>query len=323
MSSAAARFPLDAGLLEKLHEHDPWRFPVRLATFLLLYVVGAVAAVIAFERFGAAGLVVALPACLLSAASLHGISLFTHEAVHGVLSSNPHRNAVFGALCAWPVLQNFSAYRVLHLRHHAHLGVAGDPDHYDNYSGRGWLIMAMHWGRLLLGYPAYLLAIPVLGWRAARGAERWYIAAEVCGGVAFVSLLLVAPLPPSWLVFGWLIPMVFINTLVNIRGMSQHTLLDAPSEIVAGTRTILGTPLSRFFMCNENYHLEHHLYAGVPWYHLPALHAALRPGLEAARAPYIAGYLSFVRDFVMASLSGRPRGTVTLHPRRRLLDDAP
>ena len=30
------------------------------------------------------------PFYLLAAASLHGISLFTHEGVHGVLSHNPH-----------------------------------------------------------------------------------------------------------------------------------------------------------------------------------------------------------------------------------------
>ncbi len=62
------------------------------------------------------------PLYLLAAASLHGISLFTHEAVHGTLARNRWINGVFGALCAIPVLQNFSAYRVLHLRHHAHLG---------------------------------------------------------------------------------------------------------------------------------------------------------------------------------------------------------
>lgn len=30
-------------------------------------------------------------------------------------------------LCALPVLQNYAAYRVLHLKHHTHLGQPGDP----------------------------------------------------------------------------------------------------------------------------------------------------------------------------------------------------
>ena len=262
--------------LEELHRHDPRAFPRRLAAFLLLYVVGAAMAVVSHARFGTPGLALAAPGCVLAAASLHGISLFTHEAVHGALSPNRLRNGLFGALCAWPVLQNFTAYRVLHLRHHAHLGVSGDPDHYDNYTGRRRLVFAMHWGRLLLGYPAYLLAIPVLGWRQGTAVDRAVLAVEVLAGSAFVAFLALGPLPTSWVLLGWAAPMAVINTLVNIRGMSQHTLLAAPASVVEGTRTILGNPVSRFFMCNENYHLEHHLYPAVPHYRLPALHAALR-----------------------------------------------
>jgi len=38
-------------------------------------------------------------------------------------------------------------------------------------------------------------------------------------------------------------------------------------------------------MCNENYHLEHHLYPGVPWYRLSEVHAALREELAARVRP--------------------------------------
>ena len=44
----------------------------------------------------------------------------------------------------WSVLQNCSAYRVLHLRHHAHLGEEGDPDHYANYTRWTWLVFCMN-----------------------------------------------------------------------------------------------------------------------------------------------------------------------------------
>ncbi len=42
--------------------------------------------------------------------------------------------------------------------------------------------------------------------------------------------------------------------MVNIRGMSQHTLLEHSDDDVLGTRTILTSPVVRFFMCNENFH---------------------------------------------------------------------
>lgn len=295
---------LDAAQLKTLHAHDPLPFFRRLAIFSGLYAVAA---------FGAVLLpwYAALPCALLCAAALHGISLFTHEAVHGVLFRNRLANHIFGALCAWPVLQNFAAYRVLHLRHHAQLGVEGDPDHFENYTRRRWLVYGMHWGRLLLGYPAYLVAIPVLAFRHGTARDRVLLSLET---MAAAGLLVVAclTLPTAWIVHAWLIPMAFINTMVNIRGMSQHTLLEQSADVVQGTRTILTNPVTQFFMCNENFHLEHHLYPGVPWYRLPALHTALRPQLDALDAPFITSYAAFARDFVQATVSGGPRNTVTL-----------
>ena len=122
--------------------------------FLLLYISAGALSFELVSRFNGHHWIwlACLPLYLLAAASLHGISLFTHEAVHGTLLLNPILNRMLGAICAWPVLQNCSAYKVLHLEHHDHLGQPGDPDHYDNYTTWGPLLWSMHWGRLILGY---------------------------------------------------------------------------------------------------------------------------------------------------------------------------
>jgi fatty acid desaturase len=296
-------------LLRELHR-PRHRHGVRIAVFVALYVIAGGAAYRVATALPAGGwkYLACLPLYLLAAASLHGVSLFTHEAVHGTLSSNRVWNRALGAICAWPVLQNFAAYKVLHLRHHDHLGLPGDPDHYDNYTHWSWLLVAMHWGRLIAGYPAYITAIPVLGFRQGRGWERFWILFEVaCVALMVVSVIL-SPIPRGLIVHAWLIPMLFINTLVNIRGMSQHTLLEHHFDPVLGTRSILTNRVTAFFMCNENYHLEHHLYPGVPWYNLPRLHGELREDLVARGAPYIRSYFAFVRDFAVASFRRRPLG---------------
>jgi len=126
---------LSPDLLAQCHERQDSRQWARLVIFILLYggsttlAVGLASAIMAWWDWLAL-----LPLSVLAAAALHGISLFTHEAVHGTLSANRWWNAILGAVCALPVLQNFSAYRVLHRRHHQHLGEEGDPDHYANYS---------------------------------------------------------------------------------------------------------------------------------------------------------------------------------------------
>jgi fatty acid desaturase len=282
----------------------------RLLVFVVLYVVAAGATFEVISKFhgGVWVYLACLPLYLLAAASLHGISLFTHEAVHGTLSANPLLNRAMGAICAWPVLQNYAAYKVLHLRHHHHLGLEGDPDHYHNYTRWSWMLFAMYWGRLIAGYPAYIVAIPILGWRQGSGRERAWILFEVTCVALMVIAALASPLPRALLVHGWLIPMLLINTLVNIRGMSQHTLLEHHADPILGTRSILTNRLTAFFMCNENYHLEHHLYPGVPWYNLPRLHAAMRDDLASRGAPYIGSYFAFVRDFVVGSLRRSPLG---------------
>jgi fatty acid desaturase len=114
--------------------------------------------------------------------------------------------------------------------------------------------------------------------------------------------------PWPWLLHGWLIPMLVINTLVNIRGMSQHTFLEHQSDPILGTRSILTNRVTAFFMCNENYHLEHHLYPSIPWYNLPRLHHELRDQLVARGAPFIRSYFAFVCEFVVKSLRRSPLG---------------
>jgi fatty acid desaturase len=290
-------------LSRKLHRVDYWRNVLRVVLFLFLYAAGASGAV---YLTGKAGWWAALPFYILAGASLHGISLFAHEAVHGTLARNPVWNRVAGALCAIPVLQNCTAYRVLHLRHHKHLGDAGDPDHYANYTRWTWMVFCMNWLRLIAGYPIYIVAISFLGFRHGTTRDRLCIIAELAATALAVFGVFKTGISAAWLVHGWLVPMLFINTMVNIRGMSQHTLLQQTDDEVLGTRTILTSPLVRFFMCNENYHLEHHLHPGVPWHHLPEVHAALAPELRERGAPYIPTYFSFVREFFVGSIARAP-----------------
>ncbi len=309
LSTPAEALKLEPSLLRELCIIDG-RHALRLAIFVSLYVGSAAVACLFHGPLSQAswlGLSALAPCYLVAAASLHGISLFTHEAVHGSLSRHRRWNAVLGALCAAPVLQNFSAYRVLHLRHHEHLGDEGDPDHYPNYTRWSWLVFLMNWGRLLIGYPAYIVAIPILGFRHGTRADRAGIATEL--GLAGLLVYGLTQLPFMLVLHAWLIPMLIINTFVNIRGMSQHTLLEAfHGDPVRGTRSILTNRVTAFFMCNENYHLEHHLYPRVPWYQLPRVHALLAEDLRRQGAPFIRSYFEFVREFIAGSFRRSPLG---------------
>src|SRR5438105_9025220 len=100
--------------------------------------------------------------------------------------------------------------------------------------------------------------------------------------------------------------MSIINSLVNIRAMSQHTFLKHHSDTVLGTRSILTNRVTAFFMCNENYHLEHHLYPGVPWYNLPRLHQALREESRVNRTVRFFVSYAFIVWFYLAVVQITP-----------------
>jgi fatty acid desaturase len=307
------RVPVDPDLLEDLHRVNGNHYR-RLGAFIVLYLAtaGAIYALVLHWPGNPWRWLACAPLYVLAAGALHGISLFTHEGVHGTLSTSHAWNRALSIACALPVGQNYSAYRVLHLKHHLFLGKEGDPDHYANYTRWTWLEFLMHWGRLLIGYPAYLIAIPILGYRQGDASARRWILFEVALLIGLVTAVLLSPLPPPLLIHGWLMPMIVINTMVNIRGMSQHTFLEEHTDPIRGTRSILTNPVTAFFMCNENYHLEHHLYPGVPWYNLKRLHGALAAELAVRGAPYIGSYFAFVCEFVAGSWRRSPWGRADL-----------
>src|SRR5262245_16607848 len=112
LADADSRVQVEPGLLMELHSAGRGHYG-RLLTFVVVYLAAAYGAYrlaggLAHSAWGTIALV---PLIVLAAASLHGISLFTHEGVHGTLSLNRHWNRWLSMLCALPVLQNYSAYR--------------------------------------------------------------------------------------------------------------------------------------------------------------------------------------------------------------------
>jgi fatty acid desaturase len=57
-------------------------------------------------------------------------------------------------------------------------------------------------------------------------------------------------------------------------------------------------------MNNLNYHLDHHLFPGVPWYNLPKLHDILQDEYKAAGSSVYPSYSAFLVDFFKATIKG-------------------
>ena len=274
---------------------------LKIILFLGIYFLSIFFSLYLNENYSTFGLFFSIPFYLAAGASLHGVCLFTHEGVHGALHKNKWINNIIGSVCGYLVLQTMSGYRVLHLKHHKYLNVEGDPGLLKTYVSNKYIIAAMEWGYFLFGYVAFLTIIPYQGFKQGNRKDRFLIITDVVFILLFFWTI-TNPLPFIWLLNGWLIPMIFVHFMMNIRGMSQHLMLEDYHDPYKGARTIKAHPLVDFFLCNENYHIEHHLYPSVPWYNLKKVHELIKEKLVENNSTIIFSFKEFILQFINKSV---------------------
>lgn len=84
----------------------------------------------------------------------------------------------------------------------------------------------------------------------------------------------------------WLVPVLitlapfYASWLLFLCNNTQHVgLQDNAPDFRLCTRTIILNPVVQFLYWHMNYHIEHHMYAAVPCYHLQKLHKAIEHDL--------------------------------------------
>ncbi len=82
----------------------------------------------------------------------------------------------------------------------------------------------------------------------------------------------------------------FASSLVHGCEIQQHLgLQDSVPDWRINSYTAAFSPLMGFLYWNMNYHIEHHMYAGVPFYTLPKLHDTIADDLPKQIDGYFAG----------------------------------
>lgn len=238
-------------------------------------------------------------AVLLIAGLQHHLLIFLHESAHGLLHPDRRTNDLLAdLLCAVPFFTLARVYRRLHLLHHKHVGSERDPER-EMYAAMGW----QHERRTRAGLAGMLLA-DLCGLNLLR-MSAWsarFVKAQVAEGLtpfgprdALLYLLVWGPVAgaalglglwPELLVF-WFLPLPTITTLIaKLHGYLEHTDPARPASSEY-ERTLVHElhPLLDFFLypLRSGYHLEHHLFPRVPWYHMDRLRAALATDPEHRR----------------------------------------
>jgi len=303
--------PAKRAVIRELHEVRPaWN---------------AMALVYATLWIGTAFIVVGIPSWpvrvlgyIVMGASLHSLGVLMHEGVHGNLFRKRNLDRWAAFLLGAPSLVSGAAYRVTHRLHHRHNRTEQDPDEFGNYARSPRLLSALFyiWG--LIGMLIFLVHVPVHALRRGTPRDRQQILLEY-GLLALlytvVWLWAVRTDTTPLLLHGWLYPMVVMVAIVNVRGWSEH-MLTQPGSALTQTRTVRSNRVVRFFLCNLNYHLEHHLFPSVPWYNAPRLHALLEDEIRAAGGYFYRSYSRFLWDAIRIGVHGHA-------PKLRPIPDRP
>lgn len=202
-----------------------------------------------------------------------------HEASHQNLSTRRNLNDWIGQFLLAPaLLANLAVYRVQHARHHVWLGdPVRDPDYLPRvpHAPRHWLQVyarmvgnSSMWVGSLLGHfagkrlsPARRFTI-ILWWTAHESVLCLFV------GRHFALLFLAIWIAAKATVF---------HAITTFREMNDHYGLES-GGIFRHTRETpdLGVLSTLLHPHHNGYHLTHHLFPHVPYYHLPRANKQLK-----------------------------------------------
>ena len=250
-----------------------------------------------------------LPFYFLIGGTLHALAIVVHEASHSNLYRSQKRlgrwaNRWLGFLSGVPTLLSVSAYQAVHLPHHRYVRGLDDPDEFENITRRPlWLrIILLIW--FGVGAYAYVFHTAFTGLKLANRQTRSRIIQEYLL-IALLVGLAVYLAPPDVLLHVWLIPALITAQFVQVRSLVEHIFTGGDNALTA-SRTVTSNFLVSFFLINANYHLEHHLYPGVPWYRLRELHSLLLDDFRRAGASIYSSYLLYLWDACKAIFAAVP-----------------
>ncbi len=214
-----------------------------------------------------------------------------HEAVHGLLSKRSQVNHILGIASGTLCLLSFDSWKQAHIEHHRWSGnIDKDP------------VAAMI--KTFPTFPRLLQRVLTFGWKCwlptlsfLQHSVFWAITfrhtlkkkqsigqtlSAVLPALFWVGIFSLSPLSitlsvllPS--VFFYLIGTEIINAphhlgLTYFRGETKIPIWE---QFKTARTCVYPQWLARFVVLNFNYHIEHHMYPYVPWYHLDKLHEKL------------------------------------------------
>ena len=234
-----------------------------------------------------------------------------HETVHRTAFRSRRINDVVAAVLGFLVFVPAAHFRRFHMDHHR---FTQDPENDPELlTAKPVSLAAYFWH--VLGIPFARAQVEGIV-RHAFGhvsapfvseADRPTVIREARIHAALYALIAVAVFAGwSTVLVYWVVPAIFGQPFLRLVLLAEHSGCALDPNMHVNTRTTLTNPFVRFVMWNMPYHIEHHVYPGVPFHALPCAHRDMKGGLGVT-AP---GYLDFHRRYIRALLAGQGQAFV-------------
>lgn len=219
---------------------------------------------------------------------INGLGGLMHDAAHYRGYTNRALNDFVGEVLALPTSTSMAGYRNTHFAHHRELNSENDPDWRRNLGLKEYEFPASR-GSVLMYFAQYLsgLKIGTALFGFHKNKETRDIPAAVARArlVFFAGLLAVSIVLGFWkmILLYWIVPLMTVFLAIRyLRSIAEHYAVEH-ENVLNESRTVLAPFWELWLIApwNLNYHLEHHLFPGVPCFRLGELHRLLM-----TREPY-------------------------------------
>jgi fatty acid desaturase len=290
------RTQLDKATLKSLHERSDLQGYIRVLTHIVVvFCTGYATFVLATGgKWYAAIVVLIFHGALVSFLGWAGAS---HELSHYSVFRTRRLNALFLYIFSTLLWNNWAYFRRTHSSHHRYtLDSQKDDEVRSNscwkfaneavrsiFDVRRFIrVLILHIQNALGRFPVRADASPF-----PESDQRGRARVAMCSRITLLSQGILICLFLSTGLYQLIIVInlsPFIgNGLANLLASAQHCgKLKDTADLRMSTRTVLLNPVLSFLYWNMNYHIEHHMYPGVPCYNLPKLRALVEDDLPTA-----------------------------------------
>lgn len=221
-------------------------------------------------------------AVIVIGSRINGLGGLMHDAAHYRGYTNRALNDFVGELLALPTSASMAGYRNSHFAHHRELNSENDPDWQRNVGLKEFEFPVPRTS-VVMYFVQYLSGLKIAS--ALGGFHKNKETRDIPAAVARARLVFLVGLLAASIAFGfwkllllyWIVPLMTVFLAIRyLRNVAEHYAVEH-ENVLNESRTVMA-PIWELWLIAPwglNYHLEHHLFPGVPCFRLGELHRLL------------------------------------------------